>query len=191
MMLCVDTVVPEHFEMFFGDMHDKASDEIKGGNAFPDGLIIFVPCVMKSYIFPIVFINAGGSNDGTAEVAADVFKGDIRRAGIGFSTDIEAFRMIFIDIIPDFAERRADRSSHFFKEDFAESIAEKSIVKVFYGTPGSDITSGAFRDKDMNVRIPFQIPSEGMQDTDKTRREIFGCIDLREHAEDNIPDRGK
>lgn len=41
----------------------------------------------------------------------------------------------------------------------------------------------------MDVRIPFQIPSKGMKDADKTRSKMFGPVKLEEHPQDDIPDR--
>ena len=43
----------------------------------------------------------------------------------------------------------------------------------------------------MDVRIPFQIPPEGMQDADKARSKVFGLVKLEEHTQDDIPDRMK
>lgn len=108
MVLGIDTIVTQHLEMFFGDMDDEAFDEVQGGNAFFDGFVIFVPCVVKSNKFTIIFINAGGSNNGTPQVSADVFDGYIRSAGVGLGTDIETIGMIFVDIIFDFPERGTD-----------------------------------------------------------------------------------
>ena len=108
MVLGIDTIVTQHLEMFFGDMDDEAFDEVQGGNAFFDGFVIFVPCVVKSNKFTIIFINAGGSNNGTPQVSADVFDGYIRSAGGGLGTDIETIGMICVDIIFDFPERGTD-----------------------------------------------------------------------------------
>ena len=65
MVFGIDTIVTQHLEMFFGDMDDESFDKVQGGDAFFNGFVIFVPCVMKSNKFTIIFINAGGSNNGT------------------------------------------------------------------------------------------------------------------------------
>jgi len=39
-------------------------------------------------------------------------------------------------------------------------------------TPESIITVTAFRDETMDMRIPFKIPAESMQDHDKTRGKV-------------------
>lgn len=41
----------------------------------------------------------------------------------------------------------------------------------------------------MDMRIPFQIPSKGMEDADKARSKVFGPVKFEEHAQDDIPDR--
>ena len=48
--------------------------------------------------------------------------------------------MIFVDIIFNLAKRRPEKSRHFVKEDFVESIAQKGIVKMSYGTPRSEVS---------------------------------------------------
>ena len=57
--------------------------------------------------------------------------------------------------------------------------------------PGSEVTSPALGNQGMDVRIPFQIPPEGMQDADKARSKVFGLVKLEEHTQDDIPDRMK
>ena len=58
-------------------------------------------------------------------------------------------------------------------------------------TPRRKITCGSFRYKGMNMRIPFQVTSKSMENTDKARYEMFRFIHFRKHAENNIPDRVK
>jgi len=57
------------------------------------------------------------------------------------------------------------------------------------GPAGGKVTSAAFRNECMDVRIPFQIPSKGMEDTVKARSKEFGLVKFEEHAQDDIPDR--
>ncbi len=55
--------------------------------------------------------------------------------------------------------------------------------------PGSEVTGPALGNQGMDVRIPFQIPPEGMRDADKARIKVFGLVKLEEHTQDDIPDR--
>ena len=50
-----------------------------------------------------------------------------------------------------------------------------------YVAPKAVITVTAFRNKTVNVRIPLEISSEGMQDHDKTRSKVFRLIEMKKH----------
>lgn len=186
MVFGIDAVVSEHFEMFFGDMDDEVFDKVQSGNAFFNGFVVFVSCVVESNKFTVLFIDAGGSNNRAAKVSADVFDSDIRSAKIWFSPDIETFGMIFIDIIFDFSEGGADGISHLFQKNLAKSISKESVVKMFEGTPNSEVTGNAFGNQSMDMRIPFQVTTEGVKDTDKSGSKAFGFICIVEHAKNNI-----
>ena len=191
MMFGIDPVVSQHLKVFFWDMYDQAFDEFHGRDAFFDGLIIFVSGIVKGYVGAVIFINARGSNDGTSEITTDIFDCDIRGAGIGFGIDIEAIRMVFIDLVFQSGERRSDAISQFFQEDLAESKTEESVVEVLDRSPRSDISCSAFGDESMDMRVPFKIPAESMEDTNESRSKEFCFVILKKHTKDNIPDGGE
>ena len=83
--------------------------------------------------------------------------------------------LLYMKII---AKRRKDRSTPPVKT--TESIAKESIVEMRDITPESIITVTAFRDETMDMRIPFKIPAESMQDHDKTRGKVFVFVHFRE-----------
>lgn len=56
------------------------------------------------------------------------------------------------------------------------------------GSPGSEIASAAFGNQCMDMRLPFQVPAKGMEDTDKTRSEVFRLVKFEEHTQDDVPD---
>ena len=56
----------------------------------------------------------------------------------------------------------------------------ESIVGMRDITSESIITVTAFRDETMDMRIPFKIPAESMQDHDKTRGKVFVFVHFRE-----------
>ena len=60
---------------------------------------------------------------------------------------------------------------------------------MLFGAPETGVANTTFGDKTMDVRIPFQIPPEGMRDADKARIKVFGLVKLEEHTQDDIPDR--
>ena len=93
---------------------------------------------------------------------------------------IEAVFMFQITTGRNFFKRRTDAEQHFLEESSTESIAKESIVEMRDITPESIITVTAFRDETMDMRIPFKIPAESMQDHDKTRGKVFVFVHFRE-----------
>ena len=53
-------------------------------------------------------------NNRSSEISADILNGDIRRAEIGFGTDIKTIRVILINLIFKFKERRTEFMRKFF-----------------------------------------------------------------------------
>lgn len=154
-MLGIDAVITKHFEMLFGDVDNKSLNEIESRNRFNNGFVIFVPCVMKGYIFAIIVINTGSGNNGSFELSADIFNGDVRSTKIRLCTNIKTISMFGIHFVFNTTEGRTEPSSKFVKEDFAKSITKKSIIKMFYRSPGSDAACATFGDKGMNMGIPL------------------------------------
>ena len=62
---------------------------------------------------------------------------------------------------------------------------------MFYRTPGSKVASATFRNKCMDMGIPFQVPSKSMEDTDNPGGKVFGMVEVVKHAQDYIPDGRK
>ena len=56
---------------------------------------------------------------------------------------------------------------------------------MLYITPESVVTVSAFGDETMDVRIPFKVSSESMQDHNKARSKVFGLIHLEEQLRNN------
>lgn len=52
-------------------------------------------------------------------------------------------------------------------------------------------TNAAFGDKTMNMRIPFQVATEGMKNTDNPGNKGLGFIDIEKHAENDTADGRK
>ncbi len=77
------------------------------------------------------------------------------------------------------------------KENFTESITKKVIGKVLNRSPGSEVTGATFRNKGMDMRIPFEISAKGMKDADEARSKEFTLIHLEKHTKNNITDRVK
>lgn len=123
------------------------------------------------------------------EVSADVFNGDIRKTQVGFGPDIKDIGMVFVDLIFKLLKRRSRIKGGFIQKDLAESQAQEAVIKMGIGPPGGKVASAPFGNQGMDVRIPFQIPSKGMEDADKARSKVSGPVKFEEHAQDDIPDR--
>ena len=64
-------------------------------------------------------------------------------------------RVIFITGRLDFFKRRIKITFHLVKESGAEGITEESIIEMLDITPKTVIAVPAFRNKTVDVRIPF------------------------------------
>ncbi len=162
MVFCINAVVADHFKVPVRDMYDQPFDKVNGRDAFCDCFMVLMALIMERHTIPVIGINPGSGDDRSSKISADVFNGDIRRAQF---------------------------KGELIQKDFTKSQAQEVIIKMGIGPPGSKVASAAFRNQGMDVRIPFQIPSKGMEDADKTRSKMFGPVKLEEHTQDDIPDR--
>ena len=78
-----------------------------------------------------------------------------------------------------------------FQKNFAESLAKEGVVKMFDRSPGKEISSCTFGNKGMNVRIPLEIATKSVEDTDEAGGKMFPFIHFEKHTENNIPNRMK
>ncbi len=91
--------------------------------------------VVESHIIAIVRINAGGGNDRTSKVTADVFYDRVSAAESWFGVDIEAIFIFFVNGSLGLFKRRTDMQFHFIQQGGLESFAEVSIAEVFHNLP--------------------------------------------------------
>ncbi len=173
---CIETVITGHFEMLFRYMLDKQGNKVHGRERFFHVGIVFVFIVVEGHIFPIIGIDAGGSNNRAAEITADVFYNRVSVAEIWFGIDIETIFIFFVNGGFCFFERRTDTVFQFIQEGGLERFAEISIVEMFYNFPEAVIREGAFGKKAMDMGIPFQRPAESMQDTDEAGDKVSAFI---------------
>ena len=191
MVLCINPIVTDHFKVSVRDMYNQAFDKVNGGDAFGYSFMVLMALIVEGHRSPIIGINPGSGNDGPAQISADIFNSDIRGARIGFGPDIKHIGMVFVNLVFKFLKRRSKFKGELLQKDFTESQAQEAIIKMSMRAPGSEVTSPALGNQGMDVRIPFQIPPEGMQDADKARSKVFGLVKLEEHTQDDIPDRMK
>ena len=107
MMFGVKTVISNHFKVFFRNMNNKPFNKLGGGDFFCNQFIILMPVVVKGNKITVIIINTGGSDDGSAEISADVSDDVLRVCKSGFSVDIKAVRAMFVYIRFCFFERVA------------------------------------------------------------------------------------
>lgn len=144
-----------------------------------------MPVVMKSDQITIIFVNTGSGNDRTSKISADVFCDNSGITFIGFGVNIKTMFMLFIAGSLYFLEGRTENGFHFIQESGTEGVPKVSVVEMLYIAPESVITVSAFGDKAMDMRIPFKISSESMQDHNKARSKVFGLIHLEEQLRNN------
>lgn len=56
-------------------------------------------------------------------------------------------------------------------------------------TPWSDVAGTTFRNEGMDMRIPFEVTSKSVEDTDNTGSKVFCFVDFRKHTQNDIADR--
>lgn len=179
---CIKPIVACHLEIPFRDMLDQELYEVNSRDGLLHKDIILMPVVMESDIFPVIGVNTGKCDDRAPQVAADIFNDGI---GVGkgrFCIDIKAVLIFAVDKGFGLFEGRSDPFFHFIQKDSLESLAQVSIIKMLNSPPESPVREAALCDEAVDMRVPFQGPSEGMEDTDKAGHKVFGHVDLIEHV---------
>ena len=59
---------------------------------------------------------------------------------------------------------------------------------MFNTLPRSNAPDSDFRNEDVNVRIPLEAASKGMENTNETWSETLSFIEFAEHTKNNVPD---
>lgn len=151
----IDAAITYHFIMFFRNVSDEPFYEIHNRNGLFHILVIFVPVVMESDRVAVIFVNPGCGDDGTPEIAADIFDGCFWVAFVGLRIYVETFLMLLVTAGLDFFKGRSDHGFHFVKQGSAEGIAQEGIVEVVDVPPETIVTVSAFRNKTVDMGIPF------------------------------------
>jgi len=187
----IKTIVADHFELLFRDMPDQPFDEIKCRDGFFHVFIIFMTVVVKSDIFAIVTVDAGSGNYRASKIAADIFHNLLWIAFLGLCINVETIFVVPVNGGFHFFERRPKMFLEFVQKGCLEGIPQEFVVEMLDISPMTIVRESAFRDKTVDMRIPFKIPSEGMKDTDKTRDEISAFVHFEKHARENTVYRGE
>lgn len=172
-MPCIKAIIACHFKMFFRDMLDQEFDEFNDGKFFLDIGIIFMPVIVENNIFAVIGIDTFEGNDRPAEIPADVFYNGIGIAEIGLCIDIKAVFILVVNTGFDFLEGRTDLFFHLVKESSLKSLPEKTVMEMSDIAPETIIRESALGNEAVDVWIPFQRASEGVEDTDETGNKVF------------------
>lgn len=151
----VKASIADHFIMLFRDMLDEAFYEFHNGDSLFHKSIIFMAVVMEGDKVTIIFIDAGGGNNGTAKVASNIFHNCFGITFVWFGINIEAIFVFSIALGFYLFKGRSKLKFHFIQESSTESITEERVVEIINVAPEPVITVTAFRNEAMNVRIPF------------------------------------
>lgn len=178
----IKAAIADHFVMLFRDMPDQTLDELHDRDGFLDIFVVLMAVVMESDKVTVVFVNTRGGDDWPAEIAAYIFDDCFGVTGIGHGINVEAILMLPVTACLYFFKRGSDHSFHFIEKSGTESVAEESIVEIFYITPETVIAVTAFGNETMDVRVPLEVPAEGMEDHDKAGSEVHGFILLKKQA---------
>ena len=184
----IDAVVTYLLEMFFRDMLDEPVNEIKGGDGLYNQFVILMAVIVKGDHVAIIFIDAGSSDDGPPKIATDVFGNNLRVALIGFGVDIETVFVVPVDRGFYLFEVRTEPGLKFIQESGLKSITQKTVVEMSLGAPLSAVADTALGEKTVDMGVPFEVTSKGMEDTDKTGSKAFGFVVFMEHTKDNAAD---
>ncbi len=182
---CIKVAITYHFEVFFRDMPDEAPNKFHGRNGFLYIGVILVSVVMERDIFPIIVINTGGRNYGSAKVTPNVSDNCFGVAFVWLCIDIETVFVVSVAKRLCFFEGWTDFSFHFIKECGAEGVAQEGVVKMFHIFPETAVVQPAFGQQTVDMRVPFQVPPKSMEDKDKPRRVVHGFVHFVEHRQDD------
>ena len=181
----INAAIADHLKMFFRDMADQTLYKLHDRDGLFHICIILMAVVMEGNEVTIIFVNAGSCDHRTAKIAADILDNSFRVTVIGFGIDIEAVFMLAVAAGLYFFKRRADLSFQFIQESSTESVAQISIVEMMSFAPEAIVAVTALRNKAMDMRVPFEIPAESMEDHEETGSEVHGFILFKKHTGDN------
>jgi len=60
-----------------------------------------------------------------------------------------------------------------------EGVAKQSVVEMLDGSPNGVVSCAAFREKNMDVGVPLQASSKGMQNANESGSKTLGLIQVK------------
>ena len=71
------------------------------------------------------------------------------------------------------------------------AFAKHGVREMMKGLPRSNLTAGPFRNEHVNMRIPFQVTSKRVEDTDHTKLELFLLVKRQSPVVNDLSGRTK
>lgn len=158
----IEATIANHFIMLFRDVLDKAFNKVHNGKSFFHILVIFVAVVMKGHKVTIIAVNSGGGNNRASKITANIFENSLRVTFSRLGVNIKALFMLPVTAGLDRFKGGPDALFHFIKKSGTESITEEVEIKMCDITPKAVIAKAAFGNETVDMRVPFEIPAEGM-----------------------------
>lgn len=140
----IETIVSGHLKILLRDMLEQQFDEIHGRESFAYKRVIFMFIVMESYIFTIIRIDPGKSNNRTTKITADIFDGGFGFTEIRFSINVEAILIFTVNFRFCLFKRRTDPFFELVQKDSLKGFTEIGIIEVIDSTPETVIRKTAF-----------------------------------------------
>ena len=76
--------------------------------------------------------------------------------------------MVFVYGCPGLFKVRSEPGCQFIEECSLEGVPHEAVVEVGVCTPEAVVSDTAFRDKTVDMWIPFEVTAKGVKDADKT-----------------------
>lgn len=130
--------------------------KIYGRKRFFNKGIVFMTVVVKSNISTIIGINPLKYNDGTTEIAADIFNHRIGITEIWFGINVKAIFIFAVDKSLGRFERGPNAGFKKVEESSLKRFPKESIVEMFDKPPETVIGEAPFRNETVNMWVPLQ-----------------------------------
>ena len=99
-------------------------------------------------------------------------------ADIGFGINIKTLRAEFVDQRFHGGKGRAETNSQPVKKSGPKGKAEEVEIEMADFAPGSFVAGSPFGNKDVDMRVPFEITAKGVEDSDETGGKVFRTVQL-------------
>ena len=169
----IEPEISNHFKVLFRNMENELLNKFNSRNSFGNGFVVFVAGIVKSNILAIIAINSGGGNGRTSKISANIYNGTLNITVKVRCMDIKPMTEFFIELRDKAADFLPEACRKPVANSFLKRLTKGSVVNIFDGEMGAMNANKDFTQQNMDMRIPFQITSKGMKNSNKARDIIF------------------